>query len=125
VQAENDEGDVAEALQGILKALDLTAEELGWVKANIVIVRDCTSTGERFVDRMRRLAEKHKPDLAWVDPLLAFIGGDLSSQETAGGFLRNLLNPLALSANFAWMLGTPHPEANPGRQRLSRPRQGV
>ena len=111
VQAENDEGDVAEALQGILRALDLTDEELGWVKVNLVIVRDCTSTGERFVDRMRRLAEKHKPDLAWVDPLLAFIGGDLSSQETAGGFLRNLLNPLALSANFAWMLvhHTPKP----------------
>jgi hypothetical protein len=111
VQAENDEGDVAEALQGILKALDLTAEELDRVKQNIVIVRDCTSTGERFVDRMRRLAEKHKPDLAWVDPLLAFIGGDLSSQETAGGFLRNLLNPLALSCGFAWMLmhHTPKP----------------
>jgi RecA-family ATPase len=111
VQAENDEGDVAEALQGILKALDLTAEELEMVKANIVIVRDCTSTGERFVDRMRRLVEKHKPHLAWVDPLLAFIGGDLSSQETAGGFLRNLLNPLALSAGFAWMLmhHTPKP----------------
>ena len=111
VQAENDEGDVAEALQGILRALDLTDEELGYVRNNLVIVRDCTSTGERFVDRMRRLAEKHKPDLAWVDPLLAFIGGDLSSQETAGGFLRNLLNPLALSANFAWMLvhHTPKP----------------
>lgn len=111
VQAENDEGDVAEALQGILKALDLTADELERVKQNIVIVRDCTSTGERFVDRMRRLAEKHKPDLAWVDPLLAFIGGDLSSQETAGGFLRNLLNPLALSGGFAWMLmhHTPKP----------------
>ena len=111
VQAENDEGDVAEALQGILKALDLTAEELDRVKQNIVIVRDCTSTGERFVDRMRRLAEKHKPDLAWVDPLLAFIGGDLSSQETAGGFLRNLLNPLALSGGFSWMLmhHTPKP----------------
>ena len=111
VQAENDEGDVAEALQGILKALDFTAEELERVKQNIVIVRDCTSTGERFVDRMRRLAEKYKPDLAWVDPLLAFIGGDLSSQETAGGFLRNLLNPLALSGGFAWMLmhHTPKP----------------
>jgi len=111
VQAENDEGDVAEALQGILRALDLTAEELGRVKQNIVIVRDCTSTGERFVDRMRRLGDKHKPDLAWVDPLLAFIGGDLSSQETAGGFLRNLLNPLALSGGWAWMLmhHTPKP----------------
>ena len=111
VQAENDEGDVAEALQGILKALNLTPEELQMVKENIVIVRDCTSTGERFVDRMRRLVERHKPHLAWVDPLLAFIGGDLSSQETAGGFLRNLLNPLALAGGFAWMLmhHTPKP----------------
>jgi RecA-family ATPase len=111
VQAENDEGDVAEALQGILTALNLSPEELEQVKSNIVIVRDCTSTGERFVDRMRRLVEKHKPHLVWVDPLLAFIGGDLSSQETASGFLRNMLNPLALSAGFAWMLmhHTPKP----------------
>jgi hypothetical protein len=111
VQAENDEGDVAEALQGILKAMDLTPEELELVKKNLIITRDCTSTGEKFVDRMRRLADKYKPDLAWVDPLLAFIGGDLSNQETASVFLRNMLNPLALAAGFCWMLihHTPKP----------------
>ena len=111
IQAENDEGDVAEAVQGILKAMDFTEDELEKIKKNIVIVRDCTSTGERFVDRMRRLVEKHKPDLGWVDPLLAFIGGDLSSQETASGFLRNMLNPLSLAAGFCWMLihHTPKP----------------
>jgi len=111
VQAENDEGDVAEALQGILKSMDLTPEELELVKKNLIITRDCTSTGEKFVDRMRRLADKYKPDLAWVDPLLAFIGGDLSNQETASVFLRNMLNPLALAAGFCWMLihHTPKP----------------
>ena len=78
---------------------------------NVHIVRDCTSTGEVFVDRARRLAEKYRPDLFWADPLLAFIGGDLSSQETAGGFLRNRLNPLALASQFSWMLihHTPKP----------------
>ena len=111
VQAENDEGDVAEAVQGIVKAMELSPKELEMVKKNVVIVRDCSSTGPAFVDRARRLAEKHRPDLFWADPLLAFIGGDLSNQETAGGFLRNLLNPLALSAGFAWMLihHTPKP----------------
>ena len=81
------------------------------VMANVLIVRDCTSTGDTFVDRARRLAEKHKPDLFWADPLLAFIGGDLSNQETAGGFLRNRLNRLALAGKFAWMLihHTPKP----------------
>jgi RecA-family ATPase len=111
IQAENDEGDVAEAIQGVLKAMNLTPGEIELVKKNVIIVRDCTSTGEKFVDRVRRLVEKYKVDLVWVDPLLAFIGGDLSSQETASEFLRTMLNPLSLSAGFAWMLihHTPKP----------------
>jgi RecA-family ATPase len=111
VQAENDEGDVAESIQGVFKAMNLTEKQKALVMANVTIVRDCTSTGEKFVDRVRRLVEKHKPDLVWIDPLLAFIGGDLSSQETASAFLRNMLNPLSLSAGFSWMLihHTPKP----------------
>ena len=111
IQAENDEGDVAESIQGVFKAMNLTEEQRELVMANVTIVRDCTSTGEKFVDRVRRLVEKHKPDLVWIDPLLAFIGGDLSSQETASAFLRNMLNPLSLSAGFAYMLihHTPKP----------------
>ena len=111
IQAENDEGDVAESIQGVFKAMNLTEKQKALVMSNVTIVRDCTSTGEKFVDRVRRLVEKHKPDLVWIDPLLAFIGGDLSSQETASAFLRNMLNPLSLSAGFAWMLihHTPKP----------------
>jgi RecA-family ATPase len=111
IQAENDEGDVAESIQGVFKAMNLTEKQKALVMVNVTIVRDCTSTGEKFVDRVRRLVEKHKPDLVWIDPLLAFIGGDLSSQETASAFLRNMLNPLSLSAGFAWMLihHTPKP----------------
>jgi RecA-family ATPase len=111
IQAENDEGDVAESIQGVFKAMNLTDKQKELVMARVTIVRDCTSTGEKFVDRVRRLVEKHKPDLVWIDPLLAFIGGDLSSQETASEFLRNMLNPLSLSAGCAWMLihHTPKP----------------
>jgi len=111
IQAENDQGDVAESIQGVFKAMNLTEKQKALVMANVTIVRDCTSTGEKFVDRVRRLVEKHKPDLVWIDPLLAFIGGDLSSQETASAFLRNMLNPLSMSAGFAWMLihHTPKP----------------
>ena len=111
IQAENDEGDVAESIQGVFKVMNLSEKQRALVMANVTIVRDCTSTGEKFVDRVRRLVEKYKPDLVWIDPLLAFIGGDLSSQETASAFLRNMLNPLSLSAGFAWMLihHTPKP----------------
>jgi len=111
IQAENDQGDVAESVQGVFKAMNLTDKQKELVMARVTIVRDCTSTGEKFVDRVRRLVEKYKPDLVWIDPLLAFIGGDLSSQETASAFLRNMLNPLSLSAGFAWMLihHTPKP----------------
>ena len=111
IQAENDEGDVAESIQGVFKVMNLSEKQRALVMANVTIVRDCTSTGEKFVDRVRRLVEKYKPDLVWIDPLLAFIGGDLSSQETASAFLRNMLNPLSLSAGFSWMLihHTPKP----------------
>jgi RecA-family ATPase len=111
LQAENDEGDVAEACQGVVKSMNLSPKEMDLVRKNVIIVRDCTSTGEVFIDKARRLADKHKPDLFWADPLFAYVGGDLSDQETASRFLRNMLNPLALSASFSWMLihHTPKP----------------
>lgn len=41
----------------------------------------------------------HRPDLAWIDPLLAFIGGDVSKQEVTGQFLRTWLQPAISRAN--------------------------
>lgn len=104
IQAENDAGDVSETIKGIISRMALTEREKALVYENVVIVQESFSTGARFADLCRRLASKHKPDLFWVDPLLSFIGGDVSKQETASVFLRNELNPVSHSHGFAWCL---------------------
>ena len=40
------------------------------------------------------LLEEHRPDLLRIDPLLAFLGGDILNVEDTAAFLRNGLNPL-------------------------------
>ena len=48
-----------------------------------------------------RALTKHQPDLLWIDPALAYLGGEVGSQREVGGFLRNMLNPLVHEFNCA------------------------
>jgi hypothetical protein len=95
VQAENDEGDLAEMRDGVIAGLNLTEEEQQTAMANVIVVQENTRTGRAFFDNtVAPLLELHRPDLLWIDPALAYIGGDAMTQKDVGFFLRNLLNPL-------------------------------
>lgn len=95
VQAENDEGDLAEMRDGVIAGLDLSPGDLETVFANVITAQENARTGRAFFDcTVAPLLELHKPDLLWIDPALSFIGGEASSQKDVGAFLRNLLNPL-------------------------------
>jgi hypothetical protein len=77
IQAENDEGDLAEMLSGVRAGLWLDgdtadAETVATLRRNLVFVRDTTHTGARFVEAAHRLIERHKPDVVFLDPLLPF-----------------------------------------------------
>jgi RecA-family ATPase/DNA-binding MarR family transcriptional regulator len=103
IQAENDMGDLAEAYQGICHGMELTGEERAKLRTQLHFHRDTIHTGEKFVHMATRLIAKHKPDLVFADPLLSFIGGDISDQETASTFLRNQLGPLLLQSQVMWV----------------------
>lgn len=107
IQAENDMGDMSEIVKGCAHYL---AKQIGEsavydvLRNNIVFVRDTSHTGEDFVRVVRRLVESRGPfDLVFGDPLLSYVGDDLSQQAVASKFLRELLNPLAFEHNFAWV----------------------
>ena len=102
IQAENDEGDLAEMRDGVVAGLHLTEEERRRAMDNIIVALEDSRTGANFfAAAVRPLLEKHRPDLLWIDPALAYLGGEVGSQKDVGGFLRNLLNPLLREFNCA------------------------
>jgi hypothetical protein len=85
------------------------------LQSRLEIVTDFASTGEEFTEAMRHLIGEHKPDLVWFDPLLSFVGDDISRQDVCSRFLRQLLNPIADETGVVWMImhHTPKPSADP------------
>ena len=82
--------------------LNLTAEQRALAMENVIVAREDVRTGfPFFVGAVRPLLEQHKPDLLWIDPALAYLGGENGSQKDVGGFLRNMLNPLLREFNCA------------------------
>ena len=95
IQAENDDGDLAEMRDGVIAGLELTPARAQAALAGITVACEDTRTGAAFTAyTLAPLLEKHRPDLVWIDPALAYLGGEASAQKDVGGFLRNLINPL-------------------------------
>lgn len=92
LQAENDKGDLAEGLQGIVKGAKLTREQKELANANLFFRRITTVTGEDFLHALEGFVQLHRPDVCWIDPLLNFIGDDASKQEVIAKFCVEGLN---------------------------------
>ena len=104
VQAENDIGDLSEMLQGVFYGFDpLSAEQDALFRSNLVFVRDTTHTGWAFTEALRRLIDRHRPDIVWLDPILSFIGADISKQEVCSQFFRTWLNPISDATGVVWI----------------------
>jgi hypothetical protein len=102
IQAENDEGDLAEMRDGIVKGLNLTEEQTERAYERVIIAHEDTRSGPMFFTAaVRPLLKEHRPDLLWIDPALAYLGGDNLSQKDVGSFLRNNLNPLLRESKCA------------------------
>jgi RecA-family ATPase len=95
IQAENDRGDMAEMVQGVVKALGLTAKDIAALSENLIIYRDATHSGDEFLAVLESLIRIHKPDVAWIDPLLNYIGDDISEQRVCTGFT-NKMNAIGI-----------------------------
>ena len=102
IQAENDDGDLAEMRDGVMAGLNLTDDEKARAMKLVIVVREDVRTGWRFFSETARpLLAEHQPDLLWIDPALSYLGGEANSQKDVGGFLRNHLNPLLREFNCA------------------------
>jgi RecA-family ATPase len=123
VQAENDLGDMAEMVTGVRAGMGIdqwqTADEWDLFAENLVIVRDTTHTGKRFTDAIRKLIDRYKPAMVVIDPLLSFIGADISRQDVCSEFLREWLNPISDQTDVIWFCvhHTGKPSTDPKAKR--------
>jgi hypothetical protein len=123
IQAENDRGDMAEAFQDMLHAMKLGKADVDRLRQGLTVICEDSRTGEDFVKFLKRKIERHGIDVVFVDPLLAYVGGDILKQEVVSRFLRNQVNPVLreTGALLIWVhhISKPGGEAN-GRERSSQ-----
>ena len=94
IQAENDAGDVAESMQDQIKGLGLSEFQKDDLKDRMFIYRESVSTGKEFGDVLRKLVIQHQATICFVDPLMAFVGADISETAEAAKFLRHIIQPI-------------------------------
>ena len=94
IQAECDVGDLAESYQGVTSAMNLSREDKVLLRENLRFFTETTKTGKDFADLVRKIVVRMQLDVIFCDPLLSYVGGDLSKQEVASHFLRNLIQPI-------------------------------
>jgi len=105
IQAENDDYDIREEIDGVLKGLNLTEEDQATANQNVNIAHVNDRTGfEFFEEVLEPTLQAYKPDLLWIDPVLAYLQGDVSDQKDVSRFLRHGLNPILKKFQCACVL---------------------
>jgi hypothetical protein len=100
IQAENDEGDLYEMREGVLRGLRsdgvlLNDADKALIGENVIIVSCSGFQGAKFAaEILAPTLDAQQPDLVWIDPAFAFVGGENNSSAEVGTFLRLYLNPL-------------------------------
>lgn len=90
IQAENDEGDLYEIRNGIYEGLNLLPSEREIAGRNVLIATVNDAVGENFLaNELRPLLSAHRPDILILDPLLAYLGDDVSRQDVVSRFVRS------------------------------------
>jgi hypothetical protein len=102
IQAENDEGDLAEQREGVLRAIAQDDIELAAKNLSFSTMPD--ASGAAFADRLNALCAVYAPDVVFIDPVLAFLGGDNSAQKDVSGWVRNLVLPILMKHRCAAIL---------------------
>lgn len=93
VQAENDDGDLKEMIEGAMLAVSFDKATADRAGSNIKWKRETSRTGEKFTRWLEEIIRETGAQLVVIDPLLSFVGDDISQQKVASQFFRNWLQP--------------------------------
>jgi hypothetical protein len=116
IQAENDIGDQAEVIQSLLLQLGKTwigETELKSLSERLFIYRDNIHAGLEFLQIVEALVVKHQADICWIDPLMCYLGDDITDQAVVTGFC-NSLNRISARTGVAFAIIHHQPKPRDG-----------
>lgn len=95
IQAENDDGDLAEMRDGVATGLQFNEHQRRNFFSRVLVFSSNGLTGARFCKEvLSPILALHKPNLVCIDPAFSFLGGDAKEQKAVGEWLRGSINPL-------------------------------
>lgn len=94
IQAENNSIDLSRPFHSVIEKARFTDYENGIIDRNLNFISEESSSGDKFLELFDDACGRLRPDIVILDPLLSYIGGDISRQDVCSEFLRNKLNPL-------------------------------
>jgi len=103
-QSEDSDADIGEVVASMVAAMGLSKAEVEKIAANVIVVSDRIHSGDSFITELKRQVAIHKPDIVWINPLLAYIGGDINDAGAVGHFLREQLNGVNHPPKLAYIL---------------------
>lgn len=103
IQAENDDGDIADMRNGIAKGLQFTEGQRSRFFNNVLIHTEIERLSKSFFDRVVIPLVSSTPslDILVIDPALSYIGAEARDQKAVGEFLRSMLTPVIKKYNLA------------------------
>lgn len=104
IQAENDQGDLAEMRDGVLRGFSWSPNEVGQALEAVHFVCESRSSGADFAPFLQKILEARPSDLVILDPVFAYLGGDASKQATVSPWLRNSLLPVVQETGVGLIL---------------------
>ena len=115
IQAENNDGDISEMFQGVCAGMEISqdSEDFQTLMENIIIRPPVFMSGEKFLNHLRRVIDHYHPDIVWVDPLLSFVGDDLSRAAVVQQFFREGIGQIMHDTRTAFF-GVHHTGKPPG-----------
>jgi len=103
INGEDDAGDVGECSVSVRQGENLTDNEIEDARSRVHIIDAKLEVGEAFFRELKNAVAKYKPDLVWINPLLAFAGLDITKPGEASK-LRAMLNSANPDSTFAYMI---------------------
>ncbi len=118
IQAENDDGDIAEFRDGAFAGYGYNSTQVKQIAEFVVLHTEVKHRGSEFCRAvLDPLAKHHKPELVWIDHALAYYKGDASAQLGVGNFLRESLQPVLTAHKLGCFIL--HHSPKPSDRRVS------